>query len=96
VFLHEGPSVKKKTKGAPTHATRRKLVPAVIDANQRYDIEECAAVLRESIAQTFLRIRQGRLAVFNDGRRTYCSGAELIRASRAPEQPAARTEGAAA
>ncbi len=69
--------------------TKKALIPAQIDPNQRYSLAETCAILRQSPAKTFEDIRAGTLRVFKEGKRTYVSGAELIRRSRPPEQFAA-------
>ena len=57
--------------------------PAVVDPNQRFPIPESSAILRQSIAKTYLDIRAGRLKLMKDGRRSYISGADLIRRAQA-------------
>jgi hypothetical protein len=57
-------------------------IPATIDRNQRYSLPECFAILRLSAAQGFREIRAGRLITFRDGKRSYATGAELIRRSK--------------
>lgn len=68
-------------------ATPRKRVspPATVDANQRYDLAEVNAILRQSPAKTFADMRAGTLRVIREGRRTFVPGSELIRRSRLPE-----------
>jgi hypothetical protein len=60
--------------------------PPVIDPAQRYSLNESAAILRVGIAQVFRDAKAGKLVTFKDGRRTYVSGAELIRRSRPPQR----------
>ena len=67
-------------------SARRKIsAPAIIDPNQRYSLAESMLALRQSPAKTFNDIKTGKLRAFKEGRRTYISGAELIRASAPPE-----------
>jgi hypothetical protein len=58
--------------------------PLVIDEKQRYSFAEACAALRFGPAHGYKEIKAGRLKVFREGRRTYISGAELIRRSSAP------------
>ena len=53
-----------------------------LDANQRYTVVEAAAYLRQSVSKTYMDAQSGRLASFQDGRRRYIPGAELIKRSR--------------
>lgn len=65
-------------------------VPALIDPNQRYEIDEGSAILRQSRAKTFQDIKLDpakdprALRVIKDGARTYIPGTELIRRSTLP------------
>lgn len=61
----------------PKHAA----APAVIDPNQRWSLAETNTILRQSAAKTFKDIKEGKLRVIKDGRRTYVPGSELIRRS---------------
>jgi hypothetical protein len=63
---------------------KRRPVPAVIDANQRFEIDEGSAILRQSRAKTYSDIKNGTLRVIKDGARTYIPGTELIRRSTLP------------
>lgn len=56
--------------------------PAVIDPNQRYEMVEACAILRQSKAGVYKDIAAGRLSVIKEGARTYVHGTELIRRSR--------------
>lgn len=55
--------------------------PTSIDPTQRYSLAEASAILRQSTGKTFQDMREGRLAVIREGRRTYVHGSELIRRS---------------
>jgi len=57
-------------------------VPTYIDPNQRYTVPESSAILRQSVAKTYIDMRDGTLLSFKDGGRTYVHGSELIRRSR--------------
>jgi hypothetical protein len=70
-------------------ATKKTAAPAVIDPNQRYSLAETFAALRVSPATGFKLIKQGKLRVIREGRRTFGPGSELIRLSRLPEQAGA-------
>jgi len=50
------------------------LPPPPLDLNQRYSIPEANAYLRQSRAKTYQDIKDGKLAVIKDGKRTYISG----------------------
>ena len=45
-----------------------------LDLNQRYNIEETNAYLRQSRAKTYQDIKDGKLSIIKDGKRTYVSG----------------------
>jgi excisionase family DNA binding protein len=55
--------------------------PVLIDVQQRYAIPEVCALLRLSRAYVYKEIRAGRLHTIKDGRRSFCSGAEILRRS---------------
>lgn len=69
---------------------KRKISPpGVVDPNQRYTVPESSATLRQSVAKTYLDIKNGRLRVIKDGTRTYVPGVELIRRSTLPAEQSA-------
>lgn len=45
-----------------------------LDINQRYTIDETTAYLRQSRAKTYIDIRDGKLPIIKDGKRTYVAG----------------------
>lgn len=45
-----------------------------LDINQRYTINEGSAYLRQSRAKTYIDIRDGKLPIIKDGKRTYIPG----------------------
>ena len=45
-----------------------------LDLNQRYTIPEANAYLRQSRAKTYQDIKDGRLPIIKDGKRTYVPG----------------------
>ena len=53
-------------------STRFNLPP--LDVRQRYSIEETNAYLRQSRAKTYADIKDGKLEIIKDGKRTYLSG----------------------
>ena len=57
-----------------------KLPP--LDPNQRYSVEECNAYLRQSRAKTWRDVKEGKLPVIRDGRRTYIPGSAILERSR--------------
>lgn len=57
-----------------------------IDPNQRYQIDEANAYLRQSRAKTYNDITAGNLKVIRDGARVYVPGTELIRRSTLSNQ----------
>ena len=68
-------------------STKLPAPPVVIDRRQRYSILEACALLRLSRSWVFKEIRAGRIETFKEGRRTYISGATLIKRSRPPVTP---------
>ena len=56
----------------PKKFNRFNLPP--LDLNQRYSIPETNAYLRQSRAKTYKDIRDGKLEIIKDGKRTYVSG----------------------
>jgi hypothetical protein len=65
---------------------QRIVAPVVIDPNQDFSVDEAAAIRRCCRAQIYkdLKAKPPRLVAFKRGRRTYISGAELIRRAGAP------------
>jgi hypothetical protein len=59
-----------------------------VDPNQRYEILEGSAYLRQSRAKTYNDIAAGILKVIKDGKRVYIPGSEIIRRSTLPQQTA--------
>jgi hypothetical protein len=53
----------------------------LLDARQRYSVDEGMAYLRESRSRLYEKIASGELKVIKDGRRTYIPGTELVRLS---------------
>ena len=53
-----------------------------LDLNQRYSIPEANAYLRQSRAKTYQDIKNGKLVVIKDGRRTYISGRQIATRSK--------------
>jgi len=51
----------------------------------RFEISEVAKILRISRATLFQRIRDGRICVHKDGRRTFVTAAELHRYVNSPQ-----------
>jgi hypothetical protein len=64
--------------------TQKVTPPLVIDERQRYSIAEACAILRFGPAHVYREIKDGRLNVIREGRRTYVHGTELIRRSSVP------------
>jgi hypothetical protein len=56
----------------------------VLDALQRYSVNEASALLRECRAKVYQDIAAGRLEAFKDGRRTYVTGRSIIARSVPP------------
>jgi len=52
----------------------------------RYSVQESAKILRKSVPSVYLAIRQGRLTLTKDGRRSYINRAELERYVAACDQ----------
>jgi hypothetical protein len=52
-----------------------------VDPNQRYEVEEARAYLRQSRSKTYSDIAAGALKVIKDGKRTYIPGSEIVRRS---------------
>lgn len=67
----------KRTKKFPTER---------VDPVQRYGVPESAAFLRQSEARTWLDIKENKLKVIREGKRTFVPGSELIRRSTLPAQ----------
>lgn len=54
-----------------------------LDLNQRYTVDEAVAYLRTSRATLYADINAGAIRVQKRGRRTYITGEEIARVSRA-------------
>jgi predicted ribosome-associated RNA-binding protein Tma20 len=54
----------------------------LLDERQRYTVPEASALLRQSVAKTYVDISRGALSVIKDGARTYIPGTEIVRRSR--------------
>jgi len=48
-------------------------------------MDEASALLRQSVAKTWVDAKQGRIALLRDGGRTYVPGSEIARRSRLEE-----------
>jgi hypothetical protein len=64
-------------------AVKVKRLPP-LDINQRYDVFEASAYLRQSRQKTFSDIKAGRLVPIRDGGRTFIPGSEIVRVSARP------------
>jgi hypothetical protein len=53
-----------------------------LDLNQRYSIPEANAYLRQSRAKTYQDIKDGKLTIIKDGKRTYVSGRVIAARSK--------------
>jgi len=77
---------------SPREARRAKQVLLLpVDSNQRYEIGEASAYLRQSVAKTYLDIKAGRLQILKDGWRTFVPGSEIVRVSTLPTDRASGT-----
>jgi hypothetical protein len=56
--------------------------PIVFDERLRFTIPETSQLLKQSVPQTYLDLKAGKLHAFKDGRRTYINGSEIARRSR--------------
>jgi excisionase family DNA binding protein len=63
--------------------------PPPFDERLRYSIKDVCWLLRTSKPSVYGLIRAGRLTTFKDGRRTFVTGASIVRASAPPESSAA-------
>ena len=74
---------------APRESRREKVakLPA-LDPNQRYEIPEASAYLRQSVAKTYCDIKAGKIRIIKDGGRSFMPGVEIIRCSSLPEKAA--------
>jgi hypothetical protein len=59
------------------------------DPRLRYDVPEGAGLLKQSVSQTWIDIRNDRLRVIREGGRVFIPGSEIVRRSSLPEQGAA-------
>lgn len=53
----------------------------------RYRVDRAAPLLDQSVAQTWLDIREGRLRVIREGGRTFVPGSEIVRRCSLDAQP---------
>lgn len=60
-----------------------------LDLNQRYTIPEATAYLRQSRAKTYTDIKDGKLPILKDGKRTYVAGRVIAARSGADCEAAA-------
>jgi hypothetical protein len=72
---------KKATGKRPPRKPQRAPRPAVVDANQLYNVPEASAALDQSHVTTYAMINRGELKSILRGRRRHISGAEIIRLS---------------
>jgi excisionase family DNA binding protein len=63
-----------------TRMLRLELPP--LDLRQRYTINEACAYLRQSRTKTYKDIKDGKLEVIKDGKRTYVSGRAIAARSQ--------------
>lgn len=54
------------------------------DERLRYRVDVAARYLYQSRATTWADVRDGRLQVIREGKRTFIPGSEIVRRSRAP------------
>jgi len=59
----------------------------VLDAHQRYSVEEAIALLRTSRRSLYELIADGRIRPIKQGRRTFISGATIAALSQSPSAP---------
>ena len=76
------PEANKAAKARARHRRPFPLPPAILDANQRYALDEAFAALRVSPAAGYRLMKLGLLKTFKEQGRTFVHGTELIRASR--------------
>jgi hypothetical protein len=67
----------------------KKAPLAPLDERQRYDVSEAIAYLRTSRFSFYRDVKAGRIQIFKSGARTYISGSEIARLSKAPQQQSA-------
>jgi hypothetical protein len=60
-----------------------------IDKVQRYTVEESLRYLRTSRASFYAAVKQRRINLIKEGRRSYVSGAQIAKLSCVPDESAA-------
>jgi len=71
-----------------TEKSPREAPPlGLLDPLRRYSIEQAIAYLATSRFTIYKMIRDGKLRVLKDGRRTYCPGSEIVRLSSVQPRP---------
>jgi Helix-turn-helix domain len=65
-------------------STKTSPLPS-LDVAQRYSIEEAIRYLRSSRASVYRDIREGRLRVIKERKRTFVPGSEIARRSLVPD-----------
>lgn len=65
----------------PKKRTRRREPLPPLDPQQRYEIPEASAYLRQSRSKTYDDIAAGTLRTIKDGARVYIPGSEIARRS---------------
>lgn len=68
----------------PTKKARARQSLPPLDPQQRYEIPEASAYLRQSRSKTYDDIAAGTLRVIKDGARVYVPGTEIIARSTLP------------
>jgi hypothetical protein len=63
----------------PANGKRHDKVAPVFDPRLRYSVDTAAQFLNQSRAKLYIDIREGRLAVIREGRRTFVPGTEIAR-----------------
>lgn len=71
---------------APREVRRAKAAQLPpVDPRQRYEVPEASAYLRQSVAKTYLDIKNGKLRILKDGWRSFVPGSEIVRLSTLPD-----------
>jgi len=86
--------VKQQKKPAPRRKRTRRVAAPTFDERLRYTMDEASALLRQSVAKTWVDAKQGRIALLRDGGRTYVPGSEIARRSRLETPSAGAPAGA--
>lgn len=60
---------------------------AFFDERLRYSIPQTAALLQQSVAKTWVDVREGRLRVIREDGRVFTPGSEIVRRSTLPSPP---------